>query len=62
MHVRISDKGRQIMGDKDLAYRLVETILGNKTRLEKGEAVLVSGSDIAVKFATTIQHDASKKA
>ena len=54
MHVRISDKGRQVINNKELASRLVLTVVSNKSNLEKGETVKVNES-VGVKLVTTIK-------
>lgn len=55
MHVRISDKGRQVINNKELASRLVLAVVNNKSNLEKGETVKVNDSAIGVKLVTTIK-------
>lgn len=54
MHVRISNKGRQVINNKELASRLVWTVVSNKSNLEKGETVKVNES-VGVKLVTTIK-------
>ena len=62
MHVKISQKGREVINDKQLASRLVLAVVNNKGSLEKGEVVHVKNSTIGVKLVTTINDHHSTSA
>jgi hypothetical protein len=61
MHVKISEKGRAVINNKELASKLVETIVNNKQLLEKGNIVRVDGENIGVRFVTTIEEKPTQK-
>lgn len=60
MHVKISSKGREILNDRELASKLVETVMNNKTELEKGERVRINGGNMGVKLVTTLKESTGK--
>lgn len=55
MHVRITDKGRRVLNDKQLAARVILAINDNKEKLASGESVHVGDSKVSIKMVTTIQ-------
>ncbi|WP_157474037.1 hypothetical protein [Flavihumibacter petaseus] len=55
MHVRISDKGRQLINNRNLAYKVVETVINQKAQLDEGKAVKVDDTNTTVQLVTTIK-------
>ena len=60
MHVKISDKGRNVLNDPALSSKVAKAILTQKGQLETGQAVVVRGSNIAIKLATSIKEAGNK--
>jgi len=62
MNVRISQKGMAVINNRELASKLVETIVNHKSELEKGKTIPVDNEHISVKFiASTDAHHPEKK-
>ena len=61
MNVRISEKGMAVINNRELASKLVETIVNHKSDLEKGKTVKVDDEDIAVKFIASVETHSPKK-
>ncbi len=55
MNVKISKKGREIIDNKELASKVVLTVMNNKDRLQKGEIVPVDNENIGLRFVTTME-------
>lgn len=55
-HVRISQRGREVLRNKALADKVIDAIQANKNELRCGQAVRVEGGGekISVRFANTI--------
>lgn len=62
MHVRITNVGRRILNDKDLANKVIDAIIDNKERLTHGEKVHVKGENFSVTLVTTLKEVKSEKA
>lgn len=54
-HVRISDKGRQVLNNKVLAEKLIQVVHEKQEQLEKGERVDVADG-VTVQLVTSL-HD-----
>jgi hypothetical protein len=61
MHVKISEKGRAVINNKELAAKLVKTIVDNKLQLEMGHLVRVDNEKIGVRFVTSIKDQSTEK-
>ncbi len=61
MNVRISEKGMAVINNRELASKLVETIVNHKSDLEKGKTVKVDDEDIAVRFIAAAETHHQKK-
>lgn len=55
MHVRITDKGRELLNDKKAGSALVQTILKRKKELDEGKAINIKGTNYSVKSTTSIK-------
>jgi hypothetical protein len=60
MHVKISEKGREVLNNKELAAKLVMTVVNKKSELEKGEVVRFDKT-LGVRFVTTMPENQACK-
>jgi hypothetical protein len=60
-NVRISEKGMAVINDRELAAKVVETIVAHKSDLKNGKTVPVDDEHISVKFVDTKEVHPHKK-
>lgn len=54
IHVRMSERGKNMMNDHRLASKVVETILDNKQELQNGDSVDVKGENIKIEILSSV--------
>lgn len=55
IHVRMSERGRNIVSDHKLASKVVETILENKQELQNGDTIGVKGENINIEILNSVE-------
>lgn len=54
-HVRISEKGRDMLNNRKLASKVADTIIANKHKLMDGDSVRVDDADVYIELTTAIK-------
>ncbi len=55
-HVRISDRGRKILDNRELATKIANAIIKGHATLEKGDSIPIQGTDISINLVTSLEN------